>query len=98
MSYFNDSKKKNLHDQFANCSPYPTGIATENFEKSNFKPLGVKVFETLAKNQSSATTFNLISNLDNALLTQNLGYDGITPDVMLNKQMSMQNLDKDSER
>lgn len=69
-------------------SAYPTGIATENFEKTDFKPMGVKVFDTLAKNLSSATTYNLISNLDNEKLAQNIGYDGKTPDARLMKQIS----------
>jgi hypothetical protein len=88
LSYFNENKKKNLFEHFTTNSAYPTGIATENFEKTDFKPMGVKVFDTLAKNLSSATTYNLISNLDNEKLAQNIGYDGKTPDAYLMKQIS----------
>jgi len=48
--------------------------------------MGVKVFDQMQKNASSATTYNLISNLTNEQNDLSLGYDGKTLDHMLKKQ------------
>jgi hypothetical protein len=50
--------------------------------------MGVKVFDQMQKNASSATTYNLISNLTNEQNALSLGYDGKTLDHMLKKQVS----------
>lgn len=62
MTFFEEEEKKFLIDKFAN-SPYIGSIKTPNFEKDENIPQGVKIFDKLQKNLSSATEYNLISNL-----------------------------------
>lgn len=60
--------------------------------------MGVKVFDQMQKNASSATTYNLISNLSNEQSALSLGYDGKTLDALLKKQVSQVQFEKESER
>jgi hypothetical protein len=71
---------------------------TENFERDSSRAEGVKLYELLKKNKSSATDYHLISNLTLNQLENGLGYDGKTQETDLMQQTSTKDLDQVSER
>ena len=97
LAYFNDAKKQQLRDVFTLNSSHPVGFTTE-IEKVDPKSEGVRIFEAMQKNLSSATNYNLISNLTTEQLSKHLGYDGKTPDASMQKPTSHYGAELESER
>jgi len=81
-TYFDDDAKRTLNDQFLNerFSKYA--------ERDKGKIEGVRVYDKMQKNASSAHAYNLISNLTNEQMQQSLAYDGITPEYVIKQQVS----------